>query len=260
MLSCIISLQKSIKKSEKLQSQNKSLTRGLQVLKEILYSDKPLTAIILCQKLDIDKSTMSRLITSLMNEGFIKYLGNTKEIVKADVLDIMSAKASREVLIQRSQKLLEEIFTLTNESSYLAVYENETLLYLNQVDNSSRVIKMRNSVGLYAPLHCTAMGKVMLAFGDVDLKRLELNEYTHNTLTKARYLQKEIEMTKSRGYAIEADEYEYGLSSVAVPLFNKNNEFLGAVGVSGLSARMDTPNMHEFGVSILRQSAQEFHI
>lgn len=239
-----------------MQSQNKSLTRGLQVLKEILYSDKPLTAITLCQKLDIDKSTMSRLITSLMNEGFIKYLGNSKEIVKAEVLDILGSKATRDVLLQRSQKVLEDIFNLTNESSYLSVLENNSILFLNQVDNSSRVIKMRNSVGIYAPLHCTALGKAILAFSNIDLKTLELNEYTHNTFTKARYLQKEIDSIKERGYSIECEEYEYGLSSVGVPIFDNENALLGAIGVSGLTARLDTQKLHEYGVEILKLSSQ----
>ena len=233
-----------------MQNQNKSLTRGLQVLKEILFSDTPITANTLCQKLDIDKSTMSRLITSLMNEGFIKYLGNTKEIVKAQMLDIISDKASREVLIQKSQTLLEDIFNATNESSYLGVLENDSVIYLNQVDNSTRVIKMRNSVGLYAPLHCTAMGKVMMAFAGVDIKALELAEYTHNTLLKPRYLQKESELIQTRGYSIESEEYEYGLSSVAVPIFNKENEFICGIGISGLSARLGKEKLHEFGVII----------
>lgn len=239
-----------------MQNQNKSLTKGLQVLKEILYSDKPLTAITLCQKLDIDKSTMSRLITSLMNEGFIKYLGNSKEIVKADVLEIMNAKATRDILIQRSQKILEDIFNLTDECAYLCVKENESILFLNQVDNSSRVIKMRNSVGIYAPLHCTALGKAVLSFSEMDLKSMDLKEYTHKSIVKPRYLQKEIEQIKTRGYAIESEEYEYGLSSVGVPIFDNENELLGAIGISGLTARLDEKKLHEYGVEILKLCSQ----
>lgn len=244
----------------KLQNQNKSLTRGLQVLKEILFSDTPMTAITLCQKLDIDKSTMSRLVTSLMNEGFIKYLGNTKEIVKADILDIMTSKATREILIERTQDLLEDLFSQTNESSYLAVNENNSLLYLNQVDNSTRVIKMRNSVGLHAPLHCTALGKIILAYDDIDVKSLDYTEYTHNTVKKPRYLQKELDTIKQRGFAIENEEYEYGLSSVAVPIFGKENDFLGAIGISGLTARLNKENLNVFGESISKLAAKKILI
>ena len=243
-----------------MQNQNKSLTRGLQVLKEILFSDKPITAITLCQRLDIDKSTMSRLITSLMKEGFIKYLGNTKEIIKADIMDIMTSKASREVLIERTQDLLEDLFTLTNESSYLAVIENNALLYLNQVDNSTRVIKMRNSVGLHSPLHCTALGKVMLAFSAKDVKDLELTEYTHNTLQKPRYLQKQLEIIQEKGFGVENEEYEYGLSSVGVPIFNDENELVGAIGISGLTARLPKEKLNSLGVAISKLGAKKIHL
>jgi len=243
-----------------VQNQNKSLTRGLQILKEILFSEKPLTAVILCQKLDIDKSTMSRLITSLMSEGFIKYVGNTKEIVKADILDIMTSKATREVLIERTHDLLEDIFNLTNESTYLAVCENNSLLYLNQVDNSTRVIKMRNTVGAHAPLHCTALGKVILAFSNMDIKNLELAEYTKNTVKKTRYLQKELENIKEKGYSIENEEFEYGLSSVAVAIFNNENELLGSIGISGLSARLDTQVLEDFARGILKLCSKKIRM
>jgi len=249
-----------ITQGKNLQNQNKSLTRGLQILKEILFSDKPLTAVTLCQKLDIDKSTMSRLITSLMKEGFIKYLGNTKEIVKADIMDIMTSKATREVLVERTQNLLEEIFNFTGESSYLAVEENDALLYLNQVDNSTRVIKMRNTIGAQAPLHCTALGKVLLAFGHNDIKLLELTEYTKNSVKKSRYLQKEIDNIKEKGYAIETEEYEYGLSSVSVPVFNHDDELLGAIGIAGLSARLSPETLHEFAQGILKINAKNIRI
>ena len=243
-----------------MQNQNKSLTRGLQVLKEILFSDKPITAGTLCQRLNIDKSTMSRLVTSLMTEGFIKYLGDSKEIVKADILNIMTSKATQEVLIENTQDLLEDVFGLTNESSSLAVIENNSLLYLNQVDNSTRVIKMRNTIGTHAPLHCTALGKVILAFSNIDIKELDFDEYTSNTLLKPRYLQKELDLIKEKGYAVENEEYEYGLSSVAVPLFNSENEFLGAIGISGLTARLDKSKLDELGESILKLSSQKIRI
>ena len=243
-----------------MRNQNKSLTRGLQILKEILFSNTPLTAVMLCQKLDIDKSTMSRLITSLMNEGFIKYLGNTKEIVKADIMDIMTSQASQDVLIQRSQDLLEDIFNLTNECVYLAINDNNSLLYLNQIDNSTRVIKMRNSIGSYAPLHCTALGKVILAYSDIDISILDLNEYTINSLLKTRYLQKELNRVLENKYALEQEEFEYGLSSLAVPIFDYENTFLGAVGIAGLSARLSQESLHSIALQMLKLSSKKIRI
>lgn len=239
-----------------MQSKNKSLTRGLQILKEILFSKKPLTAISLCQKLDIDKSTMSRLITSLMSEGFIKYLDNSKEIVKADILDIMTSKALHEVLVERTADLLENIFNLTNECTHLAVISNDSLLYLNQIDNSTRVIKMRNTIGTHAPLHCTSLGKVILAYTSFDINNLELNEYTKNSVKKSMYLKKELEIVKRNLYSIEIEEYEYGLSSLSLAIFSNEKKFLGAVGISGLSARLDKNTLENYAKDILKLTSK----
>lgn len=235
-----------------MQNQNKSLTKGLQVLKEFLYSNEATTANALCQKLDIDKSTMSRLITTLMSEGFIQYVGSSKEIVKADILNMINNQATQEELIKKTQALLEKMFDLTQEASYLGILDNKMVLYLNQVDNSSRVIKMRSSVGHHAPLHCSAFGKTILAFSNIEAKSIELIEYTPYTHKKTRLLQEELEDIKRRGYAIENEEYEYGLSSLAVPLFDKENNLLGTVGVAGLTARLSTPTLHELGVVLSR--------
>ncbi len=243
-----------------MQSKNKSLTRGLQILKEILFSNKPLTANALCQKLDIDKSTMSRLITSLMSEGFIKYLGNSKEIIKADILDIMTSKAFYEILVERTQDLLEDIFNLSNECTHLAVMQNDSLLYLNQVDNSTRVIKMRNTIGAHAPLHCTALGKIILAYSSFDIKSLELNEYTKYSVKKHMYLKKELEIIRTNSYAIEIEEYEYGLSSLSLAIFSSEKEFLGAVGISGLSARLDKNALESYAKEILKLSSKNIRI
>ena len=193
-------------------------------------------------------------------EGFIKYLGTSKEIVKADLMDILTSKASREVLLEKTQDLLENVFSLSSECVHLAVYENNSLLYLNQVDNSTRVIKLRDTIGTHAPLHCTALGKILLAYEEIDLDDLDLDEYTKNTLTKQRYLKKEIEITKKRLYAIENEEYEYGLCSLSVAIFNMNNEFLAAIGISALSTRVSEDKLHSLAKEILKISSKNIRM
>lgn len=234
-------------------SPNKSFKKGLQVLKEIMRSGKPTTANVLCQKLEIDKSTMSRLITTLMKEDFIEYKGDTKEIILSDILRKIVNKEDRERIIEKTNILLDEIFYLTNESSYLGILDNNSILYLNQIDKSNRVIKTRDSIGLHAPLHSNAFGKALLAFSpQINLEKLELTKFTSNTITSVAKLEKEIDLIKQRGYSISSEEHEFGLKSVAVPLFNKKNELLGVVGVSGLSVRLEEEKLHKFGQEIFK--------
>lgn len=233
-----------------MQNHNKSLIKGLSILKSIMKSNVPLTASYLCQIHDIDKSTMSRLISTLLCEGFIEYVENSKEIVLSDIINNISQKESRDKIVERTKVLLDEIYYLTEECSYIGVLDDNAVLYLNQVDKSTRVLKTKDSIGLHAPLHANAFGKVLLAFENVNLKNLDLKKYTANTITTVTKLQKEIELVQQRGYAIGFEEYEFGLFSIAVPYFNNKREFVGTVGISGLSARVNKEKSHELAKKI----------
>lgn len=241
------------------ESPNKSFKKGLQVLKEIMRSKKAITANMLCQKLEIDKSTMSRLITTLMNEDFIEYKGDSKEIILSDILRKIVNSEDRERIVDKTRTLLDDIFNLTNEASYLGILDNFSTLYLNQVDKSNRVIKTRDSIGLHAPLHSNAFGKILIAFDkSVDISKLELTKFTSNTITSITKLQKEIDLIRQRGYAIGNEEHEFGLKSVAVPYFNKKNELVGTIGISGLSVRLEEEKLHKYGQEIFKAVTNNF--
>ncbi|MDD2383539.1 MAG: IclR family transcriptional regulator [Sulfurospirillaceae bacterium] len=235
-----------------MQSQNKSLSKGLLILKEVITSSKPVTANALCQKFDIDKSTMSRLITTLQSEDFIEYKDNTKEIILSDLMRKIVLKDDREKIISKTQILLDDIFSLTNESSYIGIYDNNAVLYLNQVDKSNRVLKTRNAIGLHAPLHTNAFGKILIAYLGIDCATLELKHYTSNTITTVSKMNREVERIKTRGYAIGNEEHEFGLKSLAIPYFNSKKEFVGAIGISGLAIRMDERTLHQFGEQLIQ--------
>jgi len=235
-----------------MQSQNKSLTKGLSILKEIMMSNEPMTANFLCQKLDVDKSTMSRLVNTLGNEGFIEYIDNTKDIILSDLMRNIVQKDDRKKIIDKTAELLDKLFYLSNESSYIGILDNNAVLYLNQIDKSNRVLKTRDSIGLHAPIHTNGFGKILMAFGEVDITTIELKRYTSNTITTVSKLKRELELIKKRGYAIGNEEHEYGLKSLAAPYFNGQGEFLGAVGISGLSVRLDERTLSELGKQILK--------
>lgn len=157
---------------------------------------------------------------------------------------------ARDKIVEKTRTLLDEIFYLTQECSYIGILEKDAVLYLNQVDKSNRVLKTKDSIGLHAPLHANAFGKVLLAYENVDFRTLDLKKYTANTITTVTRLKKEIEEVKQNGYAIGFEEYEFGLFSIAVPYFNNKKEFVGTLGISGLSARVNKEKSHELGKKI----------
>ena len=233
-----------------MSNQIKSFAKGLNVLKEIISHGKPITAIELSRRLTIDKSTMSRLISTLNAEGFITYLKNSKEIIPTDILENTTKKTKIELIVKKTKALLEDIYFHTGECSYVGIFDDYNILYLNQVDNSNRILKTRNSIGLHAPLHTNALGKTLLAFGNYELDNVKLNEYTHNTITTKENLSSHLKEVRNRGYAIDNEEYEYGLRCVAVPLFNKENILIGSVGISGSASRLTLEKLDEYGKKI----------
>jgi len=239
--------------------QLKSLSKGLQVYEEIVNYSKPILAMTLCERLDINKSTMSRILNTLEDEEYIKYLHNSNEIIAKTLEDEYTKKSKIQLLIEKTKVLLEDIYQLTNECAYLGIFDNNSLLYINQIDNSSRKIKTRNNIGLQAPLHTNALGKSILAFGNYELEKLKLNQYTNNTITDIDSLSKILNSVKENGYSIDNSEYQDNMCCVAVPLFNYENILIGAVGISGSKERLSIDKLNVLGNN-LSQLVEKYKI
>ena len=228
----------------------KSLSKGLKVYRFIVDYDKPILAVTLCEKLQIDKSTMSRLLKTLKNEDFISYLENSNEIIANEISYKTNQSTKIELLIKKTKTLLEEISLKTDECAYLGIFDDYKVSYINQIDLSNRELKTRNNIGIQANLHTSALGKSILAFGNYDLEKIKFNQFTNNTITNIKKLESDIEEVKKRGFSIDNKEYQDGMCCVAVPLFNQENILIGAVGISGNSTRLDTNKLQEIGETI----------
>jgi len=235
-----------------MSTQLQSLTKGLQVYKEIVNYGKPILASTLCDRLDINKSTMSRILQTLKDENYISYLDNSNEIIPKSLENKTTQKTKIQILVEKTKPILESIYELTQECAYFGVFDDYKVLYVNQLDKSNRKVKTRNNIGLQAPLHTNALGKSILAFGNYDLDLIKLNQYTHNTITDIVFLEKTIEEVKKNGYSIDNSEYQDNMSCVAVPLFNHENILIGAVGISGTKQRLSIEKLNLLGKEISR--------
>lgn len=239
-----------------MSTQLQSLTKGLQVYKEIINYGKPILASTLCERLDINKSTMSRILQTLKEEDYITYLDNSNEIIAKSLEDKTTQKTKIQILVEKTKPILENIYELTNECAYFGVFDDYKVLYVNQLDKSNR-IKTRNNIGLQAPLHTNALGKSILAFGNYDLELIKLNQYTHNTITDISFLEKTIDEVKQNGYSIDNSEYQDSMCCVAVPLFNHENILIGAVGISGLKERLPIEKLNSLGKEISKLVSEQ---
>jgi DNA-binding IclR family transcriptional regulator len=104
--------------------------------------------------------------------------------------------------------------------------------------NSRYLIGGTNWVGLAVPLHCSALGKVLLAYGAAALPPEPFEPRTARTITTSAELASELRRVRERGYAVTDEELEPGLVAVAAPVFAGGASAIAAISVSAPASRM----------------------
>ena len=138
--------------------------------------------------------------------------------------------------MQAAREPLGRLAEQTGETVNVAVRRGQEAVNVLQVQ-TAHLVGMTDWTGRGAPLHATANGKVLLAFGDGALPE-ELPALTGQTITNRAALDAELERARSRGFATAAEELEVGLNAVAAPVFDAAGACIAAVSVSGPAFRL----------------------
>jgi DNA-binding IclR family transcriptional regulator len=141
-------------------------------------------------------------------------------------------------LVAVAQPFLEKLGKATGETVNLGVTSNGMVEQIAQVD-STYMIGGTNWVGLSVPLHCSALGKVLLAFGAAHLPSAgKLDRRTEQTITTEAALKTDLATVRARGYAVTDQELEPGLIAIAAPVFGFDGAVVAALSVSAPTSRM----------------------
>ena len=143
--------------------------------------------------------------------------------------------------------MLETFGQATGEVASIAVLDGSEVVFLAR-SQSRRIVSATVSVGTRLPIYCTSTGKVLLAaLADREIRQIldRLKPVRHTIKTKLRreeWLQA-IREARSRGYAVSDEEYEMGLRSISVPVYNAAGSVVAAMSASTQSARMTVEQM-----------------
>jgi DNA-binding IclR family transcriptional regulator len=141
------------------------------------------------------------------------------------------------MLAEIAQPVLDDLAHVTRETITLGVPVPGGVGHIAQAD-SPYFLVATSWIGQVAPLHCSAGGKVLLAFGATAIGDEPLTRFTPATITDHELLAKELARVRSCGFAFMLDELELGLRAVAVPVTEAWGEVVGALAVSGPSVRL----------------------
>ena len=222
-----------------------SLSRGLQII-EILadgHDGLPLTEI--ARKAGLSKSSTHRLLQTLVQEGFVAQDGDTSQHYRLSLklLWLASNLVDGLGLDQLVQPLLTELANATRETVHMALLDGNLAVYVEKID-SPNSIRMYSRVGKRVLLHCTALGKAILAYLPEDRVREilaadGLPRRTANTITDLETMLEHFALIRSRGYALDEEEHEEGIRCIAAPLFDRQKRVVGAISITALAYRVD---------------------
>lgn len=236
-----------------------SVDRALMILEKLKDTPKGLGVTELSTELRVSKSTAHRLLMSLLKKGFVrqdpenqKYMLGLKLIefgqTVTDHLDIRSVASGH------LQQLAEKV----EETAHLVIRERSEIVYIDKIE-SSATIRMFSNIGKRAPMHCTGVGKAILAFlphQDIAavIEEKGLEGFTPTTITEPELLFEHLEMIRNRGYSIDDEEHEMGIKCAAAPILNYKGEVVAGISVAGPIMRVTEEKLKEMAAEVLKTS------
>jgi DNA-binding IclR family transcriptional regulator len=205
----------------------------------------------LARMVEMDKSSVSRMLRTLEQAGFVQQDPITQRYSLGLSIGVLGYKALKRLDLRTvARPLLERLAEETGECAHIAVLADKRAFYIDQVA-PERVVGIDAPVGTLAPLHCTALGKAILAFQpevlrDEMMKEMTYEPYTRRTVGSAAALRDHLDRVRATGVAFDDEEYSIGVRCMATPVFRFDNAVCGAIGVSGPSPRITDARFSEW--------------
>lgn len=236
----------------------KSLAKGLRVL-ALLVDGVDINTTEVAGALDVDKSGASRILRTLVDAGFA-VRGPDRRYRAGPKLNQGAGNPGRAIALpysikERARPLLEQLHRLTSETVTLGLRVDDQVLYLDKIV-TELPLRVERPIGALAPLHCTALGKVLLAFNGGHIPRL--STFTGHTTTRIEDLQAQLKQIVELGYSRDDEEIVQGVRCVAAPLRDPaTRAVVAAMGISGPAARIPVEQLEVLG-ELTRRVASEF--
>ncbi len=223
-----------------------SILRGCAILQRLAEAPEPQKIGDLARRMGLDRSTVYRIALSLEKCRMIEKDEPSRGYhLGPAAYEIGSAFLHRTDLHSVSRPIMLELSQRVGETVHLAVLNGHQAIYLDKIDRPGG-LGMISQIGSPVILHCTGVGKVLLAFQAPSIREelldsIEYTRFTENTITTKAALEAELEEIATRGYGLDRVEHEDQVACVAVPVFNHAAEPVAALSVSGSSKRMLNP-------------------
>ena len=224
-----------------------SVARAITVLKSFTFEMPERGVNELSRELQLHKSTVSRLVTTLERGGLLARVPeNGHYRLGIDLIQMAEQVVALMDVREVARPLLRQLAETCLETANLAVWDIGQVIDVEQFPPTARQVKNVNWARWRMDPHCTAAGKVFLAYFPPDEQerhlQVTLARLTPHTITDREVLRSELARAREQGYAVAQGELEEGLNAVAAPVFDHRGQVVAAPNIAGPAYRV-TPEL-----------------
>jgi len=215
-----------------------AIDRGAELLVRVLESEEPVALAELASASGIPKSTASRLVSALERQGLVEQDGERGRLRPGPaILRVAERSMLERSILELARPSLDALGSATGETINLAVPGPNGVEHIAQVE-SRHFLGAGQWLGRSADYHCTANGKVFMAFGRAPLPPAPVAALTPRTITDLARLRAELAAVRRADFAAAVEELEIGLAAIAAPVRGAGGQVVAALSITGPTVRM----------------------
>ncbi|MFB7845344.1 IclR family transcriptional regulator [Microbacterium sp. NPDC056052] len=213
---------------------NQTVTRALDLL--VALEDGARTLDECAERLGVHKSTVLRLLQTLEAQRFVTHDAQHRYRLGSRLFDLAGAALAQRDVREVARPHLERLNDRTGQTVHLAAYESGDVVYIDKLEARTG-IRMYSRVGLRAPLHSTAVAKVLLADLPASARRtiaegIDYVPYTERTIANPADFLAELERVRADDFARDSGEHESFINCIAAPIRDGSGAVVAAASVS----------------------------
>jgi IclR family KDG regulon transcriptional repressor len=238
-----------------------SVERAFGVLNILKDSESAMSVSDIARALKLSPPTVHRFLTTLKKCRVVEQDPQTRRYsLGLELLLYSKAVLDRLNWRSRAHPLLGDLSREVGETVFMGILDGYDLVYIDHVDSLDHSLRMTPQIGRRQDAHCTAMGKVLLAYLEPArlkefLARSRLPKRTKDTITKPQTLRKALEKVRALSYAVDHQESEVGICCVAAPIFGIPGGTMAAISISGPSERLEQKGLETHLKAAVRATA-----
>jgi len=237
-----------------------AVAHALDVLEQF-HTDGELGVTELSKRLKLHKNNVFRILATLESRGYIEQNRSTENYrLGTKCLQMGQTYIQHMGLLQQARPIMLEVMKTCHESAFVAVMRKGQVVPLEVVE-SDLPVRIVSQIGENLPLHCTAAGKVHLAFEPAEELQRSLSEtlpqYTGHTITNRDQLTEQLQSIATSGYAIDHGEYQTDVHSVAVPIKDYTRTVVGSLAISGPAYRIPSERIENEIIPLMTKAGRD---